>query len=215
MVRRHLLTVTMALLLVVGAVAPPEATADAQRTVTYEVRTRGTVHADPEGFAVTVGRILTDARGWALGGSVRFRRVASGGELVVELASPSVIEAAHPVCDRDFSCRVGDRVLLHDGNWRWATAAWREAGGSLDDYRRYVLYHEIGHWWGFGHVGCPGPGAPAPIMLQQSISLQGCRPNAWPLDAERRRLASQLGVTVRPSRPLPPGLRGQLGWTMA
>jgi hypothetical protein len=196
MVRRHLLTVTLALLLAVGAVVPPEATAAAQRTVTYEVRTRGTVNADPDGFVATVGRVLSDARGWALGGSVRFRRVASGGELVVELASPSVIEAAHPVCDRNLSCRVGDRVLLHDGNWRSATEAWREAGGSLDDYRRYVLYHEIGHWLGFDHVDCPSPGAPAPIMLQQSKSLQGCHPNAWPLPAERRRLASQLGVTL-------------------
>jgi hypothetical protein len=203
MVRRRLLTITLSLLLAAVAVVPPEATADAQRTITYEVHTRGAVHTDRDLFAGTVRRILSDGRGWSLRGSVRFRRVASGGDLVVELASPSVIEAAHPVCDPDFSCRVENRVLLHDGNWRRATAAWRQAGGSLDGYRRYVLHHEIGHWFGFGHVGCAGPGAPAPIMLQQSISLQGCRPNAWPVEAERRRLASKLGVTVGTFAPRP------------
>jgi hypothetical protein len=208
MVRRRLLTVTLSLLLAVVAVVPPDATAAVQRTITYEVHTRGAVHTDRDEFAGTVRRILSDGRGWSLRGSVRFRRVASGGDLVVELASPSVIDAAHPVCDPDFSCRVDNRVLLHEGNWRRATAAWRDAGGSLDDYRRYVLHHEIGHWFGFGHVGCPGPGAPAPIMLQQSISLQGCRPSAWPVEAERRRLASQLGVTVGtlpPRQPLTTG----------
>jgi hypothetical protein len=210
MVRRRLFTVTLSLLLAVVAAVPPEAAADVQRTFTYEVHTRGAVHTDREEFAVTVRRILSDGRGWSLGGSVRFRRVASGGDLIVELASPSAIEAAHPVCDPDLSCRVGNRVLLHDGNWRRATAAWREAGGSLDDYRRYVLHHEIGHWWGFGHVGCAGPGAPAPIMLQQSISLQGCRPNAWPVEVERRRLASQLGVTVGTFPPRPPVIHGPM-----
>jgi hypothetical protein len=195
---------------VVAAAVPPEVTAGAQRTLTYEVRTRGVVHTDLDDFAATVRRILTDGRGWALGGSVRFRRVASGGDLVVELASPSAIDAAHAICEPDFSCRVGDRVLLHDRNWRWATEAWREAGGSLDDYRRYVLQHEIGHWWGFGHVGCPSPGAPAPIMLQQSISLQGCRPNAWPVEVERRRLASELGVRVWTFPRRPPVIHGPL-----
>jgi hypothetical protein len=194
---RHLFVVTLALLALVAGAAPAGG-GPTYRTVTYEVRTSGTVHADVADFAAAVGQILSDARGWTLGGSVRFRRVSSGADLVVVLASPTAIGAAHPVCDPGFSCRVGNKVLLNDGNWRGATRAWREAGGTLADYRRYVLHHEMGHWWGFGHVGCPRPGAAAPIMLQQSVSLQGCRPTAWPLAAERNRLASQLGVEVHP-----------------
>ena len=46
------------------------------------------------------------------------------------------------------------------------------------------MNHEVGHWLGLGHLDCPAPGGPAPVMRQQSIDLPGCAFNAWPLDAE-------------------------------
>jgi len=47
-----------------------------------------------------------------------------------------------------------------------------------------VINHETGHWLGLGHSQCPASGAPAPIMQQQSIDLQGCVINSWPLAGE-------------------------------
>jgi len=91
-------------------------------------------------------------------------------------------------------------VLINDRNWRNATAAWT---GSLAGYRTYLINHEVGHWLGLGHFSCPSPGATAPVMLQQSISLDGCEPNGWPLDFERRRVASIWDVTVGQARPWP------------
>jgi hypothetical protein len=52
------------------------------------------------------------------------------------------------------------------------------------------INHETGHWLGLGHSNCAGPGQAAPVMQQQSIDMQGCRINSWPLpwelDAVRR-----------------------------
>lgn len=58
------------------------------------------------------------------------------------------------------------------------------------DYRRAVVNHETGDWPGFGPAFCSAGGATAPIMQQQSISLQGCRANPWPTASELARLPS-------------------------
>jgi hypothetical protein len=127
---------------------------------------------------------------------VSFTPVTSGGDFNLVLASPAAVDAAHPVCSPEFSCRVGDDVLINDRNWREATSHWRAHGAPLDEYRRYLINHEVGHWLGFDHWGCPGAGEPAPVMVQQSIDTEGCEPNGWPLDGERSDLGGRLGVPV-------------------
>ena len=62
---------------------------------------------------------------------------------------------------------------------------WNAAGRSLRDYRHLVVNHETGHWLGRAHRGCPGQGQAAPVMMQQSKALDGCRFNAWPRPDER------------------------------
>jgi hypothetical protein len=63
--------------------------------------------------------------------------------------------------------------------WRWVN------GGpgyerNIDAYRQYVVNHEVGHALGYPHVRCPSPDVLAPVMLQQTLGLDGCRPNPWP-----------------------------------
>jgi hypothetical protein len=173
---------------------PPPAAGETTRTITYEVTQRGDVRADLGEFQRAAGAILGDERGWSLGGSLRFVEVPSGGQLSLVLASPQAVADAASDCSRFYSCRVGREVLVNDRNWRVATPGWRAADGGLLEYRRYVITHEVGHFLGFGHVGCPRRGAPAPVMMQQSKGLEGCVPSGWPTRGERQELAARYGV---------------------
>jgi len=57
-----------------------------------------------------------------------------------------------------------------------------------------LINHEVGHWFGFEHKDCEGPGQPAPVMRQQSIDLQGCTFNPWPTNEERVELQKHLNL---------------------
>lgn len=166
-----------------------------QRTVTFDVQVRGSVQADIGAFARVAQHTFNDRRGWSLGGSLRFVQVPSGGAFTLWLASPAAMTSFSSVCSAQYSCRVGRDVIINDQRWRTGTATWP----AVREYRRYVLNHELGHWLGLGHVSCPGSGAAAPVMQQQSIGLGGCRTTTWPLEGERRAAAARMGVTSRPT----------------
>ncbi len=146
------------------------------------------------GLKAKLASTLNDPRGWSLEGKVLFSEVSSGCSMIVWLSAASLLPTFGYPCDSDWSCTVRPNVILNYDRWRFASDAWNAAGGTLDDYRSMVINHEVGHWLGFGHRFCSGAGQPAPVMQQQSISLQGCTFNPWPTAAERATLQAQLGL---------------------
>jgi hypothetical protein len=155
-----------------------------RRHVTYSVATRGPLSASVAVFGRQAQETYADARGWRAGGT-SFRRVARGGDFTLVLATAAAMPSFSPTCSTAWSCRVGRYVVINQDRWLHASPTWNAAGRSLRDYRHLVVNHETGHWLGHGHVGCPGPGRAAPVMMQQSKALDGCRFNPWPLPGER------------------------------
>jgi hypothetical protein len=143
------------------------------------------IDVDGAGFAAAVEATLGDPRSWGNGGRMSFQRVgaaeAAAGEfeLRVSLVSPGSMETYCPGVGTGgyTSCRYGDRAVINLA--RWATAV-PHYDGDIATYRQYVVNHEVGHAPGHGHVDCPGPGQVAPVMLQQTLRLDGCVKNAWP-----------------------------------
>ncbi|HYH50919.1 MAG TPA: DUF3152 domain-containing protein [Acidimicrobiia bacterium] len=201
--------------LVTGGTAVSAGAADGATVITYSVRGRGNV-SPLEDLAAEAARVYTDPRGWSLGGSLRFERVATGGAFTLWLAADAQMSTFGGACDRMWSCRNGRNVVINEDRWLGSSDSYREVGAPLETYRQMVLNHETGHWLGFGHATCRGRGQPAPVMQQQSMTLAGCRPNPWPLASEQAALATrrrlpliQRGAVVDPGAPssdgLPPG----------
>jgi len=136
----------------------------------------------------------SDSRGWSLDGLVEFQEVANGCNFTVWLTAANLMPSFGAICDPMWSCRVGPNVVLNFDRWQGASPSWNANGGSLEDYRHMVINHETGHWLGFGHDHCGGAGQPAPVMQQQSIDLQGCKFNPWPVAAELGVLRRNLGL---------------------
>jgi len=154
-----------------------------RRMVSYHVETRGKITADLATFKRLAQETYDDARGWRSAG-MGFKRVAKGGAFTLVLAQASWVPRFSSVCSAEWSCRVGRFVIINQTRWLHASPAWNAAGRSLRDYRNMVVNHETGHWLGHGHLGCPGPGKLAPVMMQQSKGTDGCKLNPWPLRSE-------------------------------
>lgn len=147
------------------------------RTVRVEVE--GGLPVDGAAFADFVMTTLNDPRSWGRDAAMSFARTDGAAEITVVLASPDTSAAlCRPLRTGGvLSCRNGPRAVLT--HYRWVLAH-PDYGDDRTGYRRYVVNHEVGHFLGYGHVACPGRGAPAPVMQQQTKGLLGCAPNPWP-----------------------------------
>ncbi len=151
------------------------------RIYTVQVQVESGLDVDGAAFARFVLATLNDPRSWTEHGRRRFARTASAhADIRVILAGPAT-SASICLPLRTFgklSCRHGanEAVLTY---YRWVKAI-PEYAGNLEGYRHYVVNHEVGHVLGHGHQYCAGRGRLAPLMMQQTKGLKGCRPNPWP-----------------------------------
>lgn len=171
-------------------VAAPKAV----RTFTYCTAVKGVSSSYLGSLESKLQSVFADKRGWSVGGQILFRKVDSGCNFTVWLSAANLMSTFGAICDSSWSCAVSPNVILNFDRWQGASFAWNQKGGSLDDYRSMVINHETGHWLGFGHAYCAGAGQKAPVMQQQSISLQGCAFNSWPLSSEQAALKRTLGI---------------------
>lgn len=150
---------------------------------------------DVAAFATLVEATLGDKRSWIGGGRLRLQRVAGAeaSDFTVYLATR---ETTGLMCARGgvniwvggqpyTSCRASGKAIINLDRWRLSAVPYRAAKVPLITYRQYVINHEVGHELGHRHQGCPKRGGPAPVMVQQTLTLRGCTPYAWPRRGSR------------------------------
>ncbi|MFC3741446.1 DUF3152 domain-containing protein [Paractinoplanes deccanensis] len=145
---------------------------------------------DVNAFAAVVAATLGDPRSWTGTGQLRLQLVpgAEKADFTVFLATR---DTAGKMCLQGgtnirvggvpyTSCRTIGRAILNLDRWRLSSAPYLKARIPIATYRQYVINHEVGHELGHHHQGCPKAGGPAPVMVQQTLTLRGCTAYAWP-----------------------------------
>ena len=146
---------------------------------TVRVEVEDGLDVDGALFAGYVMQTLNDPRGWGAGGAFSFARTDDDADYRVVLASATTVDrlCAPLRTQGDVSCAIDGRATINYERWVTATP---EFSGIVRTYRQYVVNHEVGHLLGHGHATCPGAGALAPVMQQQTYAAAPCVPNSWP-----------------------------------
>jgi Protein of unknown function (DUF3152) len=153
---------------------------DEGRLIRFDVQVEKNLDISADDAAKVIAGILNDRRSWRGTGRWRFELVSGSdqAELHAYIVTPGTTDRlCAPLQTRgEVSCQNGNRVVLNAKRWMLGAKSY---GTDLTNYRRYLVNHEFGHYLGHGHVNCPGRGQLAPIMLQQTKGLDGCRKNPW------------------------------------
>ncbi|MET8281150.1 DUF3152 domain-containing protein [Micromonospora sp. NPDC005174] len=162
----------------------------------YRVAVESGSNEDAAAFAQFVQVALTGPGSWVDSGRLRLQQVPGDAprDFTVYLATA---RTAGRMCaeggvdirvdGRPYtSCRAPGQVIINLDRWRLSVPHYVSARVPLSVYRTYVVNHEVGHQLGHHHERCPGAGRPAPVMMQQTLFLNGCRVNPWPYVDGRR-----------------------------
>ena len=158
-----------------------------QFTYTVEVE-KSLVDQLPELVKVTDTAFSNTTEGWTARDEVSLQRISdpAAATIRIVLASPKVVDETCGRAGMDtaglYSCWDGAHTMLNSDRWFHATPEF----ANLATYRTYLINHEFGHGLGHDHEYCASPGAVAPVMQQQSISLQGCTPTVGHFRVARR-----------------------------
>ncbi|MEU9182160.1 DUF3152 domain-containing protein [Streptomyces sp. NPDC048550] len=140
---------------------------------------------DANAAAQSVEAILGDPRGWIKDPAYGFQLVGADQpvDFTVKIATPKttdrLCEVVTPELVGETNCRAGHTVVVNLKRWQEGSPQFK---GPVEEYRALIVNHEVGHEIGRDHESCPGPGKPAPAMMQQIKGLLGCQANAWPFD---------------------------------
>ncbi|MFB7025950.1 MULTISPECIES: DUF3152 domain-containing protein [unclassified Streptomyces] len=159
------------------------------RLIRYRVDVEKGLGLDPKLFADAVQKTLNDPRSWAGDGAMTFERISGGeAQFVITLASPGTTgvwcrKSGLDTTVDNVSCDSASTERVMINAFRWAQGADTFGPKAMYAYRQMLINHEVGHRLGHNHMNCRTPGALAPVMQQQTKSLDidgvRCRPNPW------------------------------------
>ncbi len=151
-----------------------------ERVFTYVVEVEDGIntaaYGGDDGFVAAVDATLANPKGWIGDPAWAFEHIAVDDrrepDLRIQLTS---LDTTHALCGNDIemetSCfySIGNRVLINESRWIRGAVPFE---GDLGSYRQYLINHEVGHGLGYAtHDFCAADGELAPIMMQQTLSL--------------------------------------------
>jgi len=138
------------------------------------LKTYNIFNAGEKQFELDILIYLNSPDGWSQYGYY-FEAKQKDPQVLIRLSSSSTIKTDCGL-PSNLSCAIlgGTNIWLNSKRWFHGSS---KSKLSLEDYRQYMVSHEMGHILGYEHKDCKGKGHKAPIMMQQTLGIKNCIPN--------------------------------------
>ena len=160
---------------------------------------------DAKDFFKKVQEVLADPKGWKQFG-YNFNVVCEPYEsdIKIYLTCPDNMRKLSSNETTELNlCDMKNRIVyVHADRWLNRNTQFNKSGMSLEDYRTYVINHEVGHALGCKHLDTCLLDGRSPVMKQQppgqtAANGKMCTPNPYPTEEDNK-------LTVK-NRPLSGG----------
>jgi hypothetical protein len=157
----------------------------------YHVQTHRDIPLDEaQHFRQTIHQTLNDPRSWG----ISFNDVPLDFLLKLPKETAFIIRltpATHlnkmyaQFKEQQLSVANMDQRTIHINYCRWTEGCPNQSQLPLEQYRQYVIQHEVGHMMGKGHPTTLPNQKEAPIMMQQTLGIHQFQPNQWPTEFDK------------------------------
>ena len=126
--------------------------------------------------------VLNDSRGWKKSGyNFKYHSFIENPDFIIIFTSSKWITDFCHLPGLSCTDLRYNEIYINTDNWRNGS---NKSFLNLNDYKIYLINHEVGHVLGKTHVKCTSPNTKVPVMTQQTLGIGNCKPNPWPLNWE-------------------------------
>lgn len=154
------------------------------KTLRYKVLIDKDIKRSLKNFKNDVDKILSHPKSW----NVKFIQDDIKYDFKIILTPARKITK---VCKfSGLSCADMWNNVIYINNYRWIKGS-KASKLPLNQYRIYLINHEVGHILGFGHSK-PKKGKKVPVMNQHTLGIYPGLPYCWPLESEQKQLKKMI-----------------------
>ena len=144
----------------------------------YMVLIEPGINKSLQSFKKRIKKTLNDPRSWC----VYFKENETNPDFLIILANEETIRQTCRF--KGLSCADWAENIIYINYDNWCKGS-EKSGLSLEDYRTYVINHEVGHILGLHEHLKPKNGCLVPVMNQSTRGIGKGLPNMWPLKEEQ------------------------------
>lgn len=151
------------------------------KAYTYDISVDEGLGMDTKKLAEGISAVLNDKRSWASDG-YSAHQMTSGAQYHIFILSPAETDnrCSPGISQGYYSCTIGNSVFINSDRWFNGDESFIARGGTINEYRIYLLNRQMGLALGMEEAECKAVGELSPAMEAQTKSDSPCKANGWP-----------------------------------